>query len=227
MVIAIDGPAGSGKSSTAKGVAAALRIVHLDTGAMYRAVTLKAIREEIPASDHRALGELMLHTRIAFSNAPPDVRVWLDREDVTEAVRGDEVTRHVSDYCQPAVVREALVEQQRRIGRAGHCVCEGRDIGTVVFPDAELKFFMIASVSERALRRQRDFAQSGVSKTLEELEREIAARDEKDSTRVNSPLCRASDAEVLDTTNLTLDDQIAYIVDRARPFIAQRGGDAP
>ncbi len=221
MVIAIDGPAGSGKSSTAKGVAAALRIVHLDTGAMYRAVTLKALREGISADDDRALDGLMQRTRILFSGSPPDVRVWLDGEDVTEAVRGDEVTRRVSDYCQPAVVRRALVEQQRHIGRAADCVCEGRDIGTVVFPDSPLKFFMVASVTERARRRQKDFARSGVAKTLEQLECEISVRDEKDSTRVNGPLKRADDAEVVDTTDLTLEDQVAYIVAKARLLVGR------
>jgi len=223
MVIAIDGPAGSGKSSTAKAVAAALGIVHLDTGAMYRAVTLKALREGLAPTDEKGLAALMKRTRISFTGSPPDTRVWLDKEDVTGAVRSDEVTRHVSDYCQPMVVRRALVEMQRKIGRAQSCVCEGRDIGTVVFPDAELKFFMTASVSERARRRQKDFRLQGVEKTLAELEAEIAARDEKDSTRANSPLKRAADAEDVDTTAMTLEGQIEYIVNKARP----RAGRVP
>ncbi len=221
MVIAIDGPAGSGKSSTARAVAAALGIVHLDTGAMYRAVTLKGIRAGVSATDEAGLAALMKRTKIAFSGSPPDTRVWLDGEDVSEAIRSDEVTRHVSDYCQPMVVRAALVEQQRAIGSAGSCVCEGRDIGTVVFPQAVLKFFMTASVAERARRRQRDFERLGVHKSLEELAREIEQRDAKDSGRANSPLACADDAEVVDTTEMTLEQQVAHVVEKARVLRAR------
>lgn len=219
MVIAIDGPAGSGKSSTAKAVAAALGIVHLDTGAMYRAVTLKALRACMASSDTERLGALMQGTRVTFTGSPPSTLVWLDGEDVSEAIRGDDVTRNVSDYCQPTVVRSALVEQQREIGSRFDCVCEGRDIGTVVFPAASLKFFMTASVSERAKRRQKDFEKLGVTKSLEDLEAEITLRDLKDSSRANSPLTCAADAEVIDTTSMTLQQQIDYIVAKARPLL--------
>lgn len=222
MVIAIDGPAGSGKSSTAKAVAARLGMVHLDTGAMYRAVTLKALRSGVAADDDAGLQQLVRATSIRFSGSPPETRVWMDDEDVTEAVRGDAVTAAVSDYCRPMVVRRALVEQQRAIGRAADCVCEGRDIGTVVFPDAELKVYMVASARERARRRQRDFEALGVRKSLEELEREIEARDRKDSTRENSPLKKADDALVLDTTHQTFDGQVHYIVERAKAVLARR-----
>jgi cytidylate kinase len=225
MVIAIDGPAGSGKSSTARAVAARLGIVHLDTGAMYRAVTLKALREGIDAADEDGLAALMKATGIGFAGSPPDVQVWLDGEDVSEAIRSDEVTRRVSDYCQPKVVRSALVEQQRAIGRAGDCVCEGRDIGTVVFPDAELKFFMTASISERARRRKRDFEELGVDKSLGELEQEIAERDRKDSSRELSPLVKARDAEELDTTDLTLEGQADYIAEKARQKLSGEAGE--
>ncbi len=222
MVIAIDGPAGSGKSSTAKAVAAQLGMVHLDTGAMYRAITLKALRLGVAADDEASLGQLVGNTSIRFSGSPPETRVWMDDEDVTERVRTDAVTANVSDYCRPMVVRQALVEQQRVIGRAGDCVCEGRDIGTVVFPDAELKVFMTASVHERACRRQRDFEALDVHKSLDELEREIEARDRKDSTRENSPLKRADDALVLDTTHETFDGQVRYIVEKAKAVLAKR-----
>lgn len=219
MVIAIDGPAGSGKSSTARAVAAELGILHLDTGAMYRAVTLKALREGIAADDHDSLKALMQRTEISFTGSPPDTRVWLDGEDVSDAVRSDEVTRNVSDYCQPMVVREALVVQQRKIGQSKDCVCEGRDIGTVVFPDTPLKLFLTATVAERARRRQKDFDKLGVTKSLEELEKEIAARDNKDSSRANSPLRKADDAEEVDTTGMTLDEQIAFVVRKAKEQI--------
>jgi cytidylate kinase len=228
MVIAIDGPAGSGKSTTARRVAGELRIVHLDTGAMYRAVTLKGLREGIAPNDERGLERLMARTRIWFSGAPPDTRVWMDGEDVTAAVRADEVTRHVSDYCRPAVVRTALVEQQRAIAAEGPCVCEGRDIGTVVFPKAELKFYIVASVDERARRRQKDFEAMGVDKSLDELVAEIEERDRKDSTRELSPLRKADDAEEIDTTAMTIEEQVDRVVRRARPLVeSARTGSAP
>jgi cytidylate kinase len=216
MVIAIDGPAGSGKSSTAKLVARRLGIVHLDTGAMYRAVTLKGLREGVAPDDEQGLATLMSSTRITFEGTVPDVRTIMDGEDVSEAIRGDEVTRNVSDYCAPAVVRTALVDQQRAIGNCTAVVCEGRDIGTVVFPDAEVKVFMVASVEERARRRQKDFAAMGVDKSLDELCAEIEERDRKDSTRANSPLRKADDAIELDTTGLTLEEQVDRIVTWAR-----------
>jgi CMP/dCMP kinase len=212
MIIAIDGPAGSGKSSTAKAVAARLGFMFLDTGAMYRAVTLKCLRKGVSASDTAALAALVAVTRIGFEGQPPIQRVIMDGEDVSTAIRGDEVTKNVSDYCAPPVVRERLVELQRAAAAGRSLVCEGRDIGTVVFPDADLKFFMVASVQERARRRQRDFLQIGISKSIGELVDEIELRDRKDSTRAVSPLRKAADAEEIDTTAMTLDEQIDYIV---------------
>ena len=222
MIIAIDGPAGSGKSSTAKAVAARLGITFLDTGAMYRAITLKCLRKGVLASDNTALADVMSATAIGFTGVPPAMCVFLDGEDVTDAIRSDAVTKNVSDYCAPTVVRERLVEQQRKAAAGRSVVCEGRDIGTVVFPDADLKFFMVASVQERARRRQRDFLQMGVTKTIEELVAEIALRDKKDSTRENSPLRKAPDAEEIDTTAMTLDEQIDYIVKKT-VALAQNG----
>jgi len=219
MIIAIDGPAGSGKSSTAKAAAARLGATYLDTGAMYRAVTLKALRRKIPYTDDAALESMMKETAIAFDGAPPDVRVIMDGEDVSAAVRTDGVTKNVSDYCARDCVRKALVEQQRRVAEGRSVVCEGRDICTVVFPNAEVKIFMSASVEERARRRQRDFAAMGVEKSLRELVEEIAARDRKDSTRANSPLTKAAGAIEMDTTGMTLEDQIAFIVEKAKRYL--------
>ncbi len=216
MIIAIDGPAGSGKSSTAKLVAQKLGIQHLDTGAMYRLITLKCLKENIAFSDIDALAECVKGTTIAFTGAPPDMKVWMDGADVTDAIRTDEVTRNVSDYCKPTVVREELVKQQRRLAQASDVVCEGRDIGTVVFPNADIKIFMVASVEERARRRQIDFDTLGVQKSIEDLIKEIEDRDRKDSTRKNSPLYKAEDAEELDTTQMTLEEQVAYITGKAR-----------
>jgi cytidylate kinase len=219
VVIAIDGPAGSGKSSTAKQVAARLGILHLDTGAMYRAITLKCLRGRIPYQDHAKIAALLKDTSISFSGSAPAMRVWMDGEDITEAIRSDDVTKNVSDYCAVPVVRTVLVDLQRKIGSGQSVVCEGRDIGTVVFPKAELKFYMVASVEERARRRQKDFAAMGIVKTIAELSAEINERDRKDSSRSNSPLCKAKDAEEIDTTSLTLDEQIKFIVDKARKLI--------
>jgi len=216
MIIAIDGPAGSGKSSTAKQVARRLDITYLDTGAMYRVITLAALRKGIPADDHPALAKLVAETVISFTGVPPDMTVWMNGEDVSSEIRGTEVTANVSDYCAPAVVREALVEQQRRIGAGTSIVCEGRDIGTVVFPQADLKIFMIASVEERAARRMLDFRKIGIEKSREELVAEINERDRKDSTRAVSPLIQAADAVLLDTTGMTLDGQVDWIVEKAR-----------
>ncbi|MBN1982860.1 MAG: (d)CMP kinase [Chitinivibrionales bacterium] len=222
MIIAIDGPAGSGKSSTAKAVAQRLGIQHLDTGAMYRCITLKCLREGISHTDLQGLERCVKSAAISFTAAHPDMRVWMDGEDVTESIRSDEVTKKVSDYCAVGVVRQQLVAQQQVIGANNSVVCEGRDIGTVVFPNAELKFYMVASVEERARRRQLDFEKMGVIKTIEELIKEIKQRDLKDSTRANSPLTKAADAELIDTTNLTLEQQVEYIVDRACGAISQQ-----
>ena len=216
MIIAIDGPAGSGKSSTARKVAEALDILHLDTGAMYRAITLKCLRDKIALADEKAISGVMETTKISFRGSPPNVEVWMDGENVSRAIRGDDVTRNVSDYCAVRVVREKLVDMQRKIAAGRSAVCEGRDMGTVVFPDAELKFFMTASIEERAKRRIHDFRRLGVGKTLVALMAEIAERDRKDSTRELSPLKKASDAHELDTTSMTLDEQVRFIVDAAK-----------
>ncbi len=165
MIIAIDGPAGSGKSSTAKAVAARLGAVYLDTGAMYRAVTLKALRLGIAFTDDDALAAVMRETEITFEGAPPDTRVIMDGEDVSEPVRSDEVTKNVSDYCARDAVRKSLVDQQRKIASGCSVVCEGRDICTVVFPNADVKIYMTASTEERAKRRQKDFAAMGINKS--------------------------------------------------------------
>lgn len=222
MIIAIDGPAGSGKSSTARLVAARLGITLLDTGAMYRAVTLKCLRKGIPASDHTALRKLVAATNIGFAGKPPEMRIFMDGEDVTAEIRSDEVTKNVSDYCAPLVVRKQMVMQQRKIAVQGSVVCEGRDIGTVVFPNADLKFFMVASVNERARRRQKDFQAAGVKKSIADLVDEISVRDTKDSTRENSPLRKAPDAQEIDTTAMTLEEQVDCIIKKAAALVQQK-----
>ena len=220
MIIAIDGPAGSGKSSTARMVAEALNILHLDTGAMYRAITLKCLRNRIGLSDEKTIAGVMENTSIAFRGSPPDTQLWMDGENVGKAIRGDDVTKNVSDYCAVPLVREKLVDMQRAIAKGLSVVCEGRDIGTVVFPDAELKFFMTASIEERARRRMKDFRRMGIAKSKSELIAEIADRDRKDSTRKLSPLKKAVDAREIDTTSMTLEEQVRCIVDAAKALNA-------
>jgi cytidylate kinase len=216
MIIAIDGPAGSGKSSTARMVAQELGIVHLDTGAMYRAITLKCLRSGIPFTDEHAIAAVMNGTTISFKGCAPNTQLWMDGENVSRAIRGDDVTKNVSDYCAVPIVREKLVDMQRTIAQGQSVVCEGRDIGTVVFPNAELKFFMTASIEERARRRMSDFKRMGVSKSQSDLVAEIAERDRKDSTRKLSPLQKAADAREIDTTPMTLKDQVRLIVEAAK-----------
>lgn len=212
IIVSIDGPAGSGKSSTAKKVAERLGITYLDTGAMYRAVTLKAMRLGIAYTDDDALNKMMTTTRITFRGSPPNVSVLLDGEDVSTDIRTDEVTKNVSDYCARDGVRKSLVDEQRKIAEGQSIVCEGRDISTVVFPNADVKIYMSASVEERARRRQKDFAAMGVEKSIAELVQDIEARDRKDSTRANSPLTKAEGAIDMDTTGMTLDEQVEFIV---------------
>ncbi|MCX7725340.1 MAG: (d)CMP kinase [Chitinispirillaceae bacterium] len=219
MIIAIDGPAGSGKSSTAKEVARRLNITYLDTGAMYRAVTLAALRRGISSKDTSGLKKLLDELNISFSGRVPEVRVIMNGEDVTNEIRGEKVTAAVSEYCAPAVVREAMVKQQRRMGENTSLVCEGRDIGTTVFPNAELKIFMTASVEARAARRKKDFEKIGVIKSEQELIRELTERDKKDSTREVSPFTKAENAILLDTTNMTFEEQVEWIVEKAKEIL--------
>ncbi len=219
MIIAIDGPAGAGKSSTAKLVAQKLGIFHLDTGAMYRALTLKCLQHNVLHTDINSLSNCVKNTSLEFKDSVSEIRLWMDGRDITKDIRSENVTKHVSDYCKPLVIRDELVNQQREIGNKRSVVCEGRDIGTVVFPKAELKFFMVASVEKRANRRQKDFKKIGIEKSIEELIIDIEARDKKDSTRSISPLLKAEDAIELDTTNFTLEEQVTYIVNKAKEYI--------
>jgi len=219
VIIAIDGPAGSGKSSTAKAVAQKLGFQHIDTGAMYRVITLKALRQHVSFRDEAKMGSLTQNTKIEFDGFIPNVKVIMDGEDVSKEIRSDDVTKNVSDYCAIKIVRELLVEQQRNIAKGKNSVAEGRDMASVVFPDAELKIFMTANVETRAKRRQKDFEKLGVKKTIEELSAEIEARDKKDSSRKNSPLCKTEDSIEIDTSNLSFEEQTQKIIGLAKKKI--------
>ena len=216
LVIAIDGPAASGKSTTARLVAERLGYVHVDTGAMYRAVTLKVLRAGLSPEDRESIAALLTTTRVELRNMGGALRIFLDGVDVTVPIRTQKVTRAVSAVSRLREVRTAMVREQRAMGKDGGIVLEGRDIGTVVFPDADLKFFIIAGIEARALRRQRELQEKGTRADLEELKREIAERDRLDSSRAESPLRKAEGAIEIDTSNLSIEEQVNQVVTIAR-----------
>lgn len=223
IVVAIDGPSGAGKSTTARAVAARLGYDFLDTGAMYRAITHAALAAAVPAEESAALTALLASFSLELRRAPAGTRVYTNGADVSESIRSREVTRAVSSYSALRSVRAAMVERQRRLGECGAVVVEGRDIGTVVFPNAELKVFLDASLDERARRRRRELEREGRAAAHAEVEADIARRDALDSSRAMSPLAAAADAVHLDTSHLTFEEQVDAIVRLAR----ERGAEPP
>ncbi len=211
-IIAIDGPAGSGKSTTARLVARRLGFTYLDTGALYRALTHVALERGVDLADGDALAALMRDIRIRIASEADRTRIWVDGKEVSDAIRRPEVSRRVSQVAAHPQVRAAMVQLQRRIAREGDFVVEGRDIGTVVFPHADLKIFLTASLEARAERRWRELQEKGVPVKRAELRREIAERDRWDSERETAPLTRAEDAIVVDTTRLSIEEQVEKIV---------------
>lgn len=211
-IIAIDGPAGAGKTTTAREVARRLGFMHLDTGAMYRAIALKVLREGCPLTDADRIGEIAQEARVALLLGDRGQQVILDGEDVTGLIRSPEVTRAVTPVCEVPQVRERMVELQREVGATGDVVVEGRDIGTVVFPDAQLKIYLVADLKERARRRMLELQAAGRPVTLEEVMAEIQERDRRDRQRALAPLRKADDAVEIDTTNLTFEQQVDEIV---------------
>lgn len=215
LIIAIDGPAASGKSTTAKMVARKLGYLHIDSGAMYRAMGLKALQCEIDPLDAAKILPLIGSTTIRLQPLDGFNAVFLDNIDVTNEIRTPAVSNAASVVSSIAEVREFMVREQRAMGTQGGIVMDGRDIGTVVFLDADVKIFMIADPLERARRRQKELAEKGISMDIEALAAEIVERDRRDSTRSASPLKQADDAIVLDTTSLTIDEQAERIVAKA------------
>jgi cytidylate kinase len=226
IIIALDGPAGSGKSTTARRVAHALGYVYIDTGAMYRAITLAALRANAAMSD-TALAPLVEVTQIQLLPSEQGQRTILNNEDVTDEIRSTRVTETVSAVSALPSVRAAMVERQRELGNAGGVVMDGRDIGTVVFPAAELKVFLVASLEERARRRLAEIAASQTAQilTFEEMCRQIADRDRQDSEREISPLRKAADAVEIDTSTLSIDDQAGRILALAHERIVLHSGE--
>ena len=209
MIIAIDGPSASGKSTTAKGVAEKLGITHLDTGAMYRTVTWGLKKATIHPSDDEKVRDFLKNLEIYFDASN---HIWLNGEDVSVEIRTGDISSRVSAVSAIPEVREKMVKIQRQIAGKKDCVLEGRDIGTVVFPNAEYKFFLVADTEIRAKRRLLDLERIGESSTLAELIDDIERRDAIDSSRDHSPLLQAEDAIPIDTSHLTIIEQINKIV---------------
>jgi cytidylate kinase len=220
-IVTIDGPAGAGKSSVARRLADALGVVLVDTGATYRVVAVAAKRAGVAWVDGEAVGALaralVARGGLAFERDPATgVRVRLDGEDVTEAIRTPEIGMGASTVSAHKSVRDALLDLQRQAGRAGGVVLEGRDVGTVVFPDAEVKFFLTARPDVRARRRFDELAAKGQPVTLEETLADIARRDELDTTRAVDPLRQAPDATLIDNSDFGIDETVARMVERVQ-----------
>ncbi|MDD1503200.1 (d)CMP kinase [Lysinibacillus sp. CNPSo 3705] len=210
--IAIDGPAGAGKSTIAKIVAEALGFTYIDTGAMYRAVTYKAMQQNIHLNDETKLAEMLASSTIDLKPSSEGQLVFLDGNNVSAEIRSNEVTSSVSQVAAHAKVRELLVAQQQKLAANGGVVMDGRDIATHVLKTAELKIFMSATVEERARRRFMDNQKRGIESSIEKLQEEIALRDKMDSEREASPLIQAEDAIFLDTTALSIDEAAQAIL---------------
>ncbi len=212
-IVAIDGPAGAGKSTVARQVAQTLGLLYLDTGAMYRALTWLVLQSGIAIEDEPAIAELLSRSQIELKTVHDSPRFFANGQDVTTLIRSLEVTARVSEVAAQPAVRQELVRQQQIVGRHGGIVIEGRDIGTHVFPDAEVKIFLTASVQERARRRQHDLKTQGIENiSLDELEQTIFERDRKDSTRLLAPLRQAADATEVNTDGFTIQDVVNQIV---------------
>ncbi len=222
LIVAIDGPSGAGKSTLSKLLALSLGYVNIDTGAMYRSVALASRRAGIDLADEAALGRLARSVDIEFVRQGTGERVLLNGEDVSEAIRTPEVSLLTSRVSACREVRQAMVELQRAMGERGGVVLEGRDIGTVVFPAAEVKFFLGASASERGRRRFEELKAKGLEVDLEQTIAEVEERDAADSAREHAPLVQAQDALVIDSTALSIDEVLRLMVET----VGERRGKA-
>jgi cytidylate kinase len=214
MIVAIDGPAASGKSTAAIGVAKALDITHLDTGSMYRAVTYGLISNQISFKDTKSIKDFLESLKLRFSNSKKETSLILNDNNVTDLIRSNTISKNVSEVSALKIVRDFMVKIQRQMASDKDCILEGRDIGTIVFPNADFKFFMTADEKSRAERRLIELVRSG-DRNASELNNvldDLKVRDLKDSTRNHSPLIKAKDALVIDTTYLTINEVIDKIV---------------
>lgn len=210
--IAIDGPAAAGKSTVAKKIAEKLSIVYIDTGAMYRALTYKALQEKDNVEDEEQMAKLLQQTEIRLFQSEDGQRVLLDNQDVTDEIRLEKVSNVVSYVASHAKIRERMVEEQKKLANDISVVMDGRDIGTHVLPNAEVKIFLIASVEERAERRHKENLEKGYTSNLSQLKEDIRQRDERDTTREVSPLVKAEDAISIDTTSLSIEEVVEQIL---------------
>ena len=211
IIVAIDGPSGTGKSTTAKIVAKDLGLTYLDTGAMYRAITFAALEKGIAPENSSGIDQLLRSTRIRFDDQNQIVINGINRE---KEIRGKQVSEAVSPYSAIPAVRKTLTEWQREIASERSCILDGRDIGTVVFPHADFKFFLVTDLKVRAQRRFLECPEKGIAMTLEEIEKNLAERDRIDSSRATAPLKKADDAFEIDTTQLSIQQQVKIIEDR-------------
>jgi len=212
VIIAIDGPAGSGKSTVSKLIAKKLGLLYIDTGAMYRALTLKAMRSSLDLTDEAALVALAHSTKIDLKAGTGAITVYLDGEDVSALIRTPELTKNVKFIARVAGVRGEMVRLQRAIGEKAGSVLEGRDIGTVVFPDATYKFYLDADVEERARRRYKELVESNQKVSFDDLKKDVVVRDESDMKREVGALKKADDAISVDTTDLSIDQVVEKIL---------------
>lgn len=211
ITVAIDGPAGAGKSSVAKMVANRLHYLYIDTGAMYRAFTWAMLERHVDIEDEQTVRQLTDSIQIRLEPGADICRVYADGQEITEEIRTPFISSHVSQVAALAVVRTKLVQLQRDMAKGGGVILDGRDIGTVVLPRADLKIYLTASVAARARRRFLELKEKGSTETLEDIEASIAARDDMDSHRAVSPLKRADDAVLVDNSNLTLEETVDCI----------------
>lgn len=211
LTIAIDGPASSGKSTVAKKIAHDLGLIYVDTGAMYRALTYIALKENVNIKEEQDLFELLKRTEITLKKDGTCQSVRANGTDVTEEIRQNNVTNAVSIVAAHSRIRQEMVDRQKKLAENNGVVMDGRDIGTVVLPDSDVKVFLVASVKERAERRHKENTGKGIFSDLEQLKKDIAERDYKDSTRETSPLKQAEDAVRIDTTKLTIDEVVEEV----------------
>jgi cytidylate kinase len=219
IVVAIDGYSSCGKSTLAKALAKKLHFIYVDSGAMYRAVTLYFLRNKISLTDHQQISEALTNIHLNFHSRDYETHITLNDEEVSEEIRLMPVSENVSDIAAVREVRIEMVKQQQRMGRSKNIVMDGRDIGTTVFPKAQVKIFMTADPKIRAERRFKELQPKNPDITLEEVFDNIAHRDYLDTTREESPLVRAHDAIILDNTNLTPEQQLQFAIDKIQPFL--------
>lgn len=222
LKIAIDGPAASGKSTTAKIIAHKLNYLYIDTGAMYRALTLAILKSNVDISNEAEIKELALKTSIELKQSNSELKTYLNGKDVSDEIRLPEINQIISKISAYPEIRKIMVEKQRKLAEHGGIVMDGRDIGTVVLPNAEIKIYMKAELSERAKRRFEELQKKGVNFDITEIENEIANRDQIDSNRAASPLKPANDAIIIDTSNLTIEEQTNKCLDLVYNYINNR-----